>query len=53
MSLMQYLNIYIQDIQQMLLFKTTYDKYISQKKEKQQYISVGTVRMFIGPSARR
>jgi hypothetical protein len=29
-----------------------YNKYICQKKEKQQYISVGTVRMFIEPGAR-
>ena len=31
----------------MLLSKVTYSKYICEKKEKQQYISVGTVRMFI------
>ena len=36
----------------MLLSKATYDKYIFQKKEKQQYIAVGTVRMFIEPSAK-
>uniref|UniRef100_A0A8C5C5S8 Forkhead box N4 n=1 Tax=Gadus morhua TaxID=8049 RepID=A0A8C5C5S8_GADMO len=31
--------------------KATYNKYICQKKEKQQYIFVGTGRMFIEPSA--
>ena len=36
----------------MLLSKATYDKYIFQKKEKQQYIAVGTVRLFIEPSAK-
>ena len=35
----------------MLLSKATYYKYICQKKEKQQYIAVSTVRMFIEPSA--
>ena len=30
-----------------LLSKATYNKYICQKKEKQQYIAVGTVRMFM------
>jgi hypothetical protein len=32
--------------------KVTYNKYICQKTEKQQNISVGTVRMFIEPSAK-
>ena len=31
----------------MLLFKATYNKYICQKKEKQQYITVGRVKIFI------
>ena len=35
-----------------LLSKATYNNYICEKKEKQQYISVGTVRMFIEPSAK-
>ena len=30
----------------MLLPKATYNKYTCQKKEKQQYITVGTVRIF-------
>ena len=30
-----------------LLSKATYNKYTCQKKEKQQYISVDTVRLFI------
>ena len=34
----------------MFLSKTNYNKYICQEKEKQQYISVGAVRMFIEPS---
>ncbi|CAL8365855.1 unnamed protein product [Arctogadus glacialis] len=45
-------NIYLQGIQQTPLSKATYNKSICQKKEKQQYISVGTVRMFIEPSAK-
>ena len=36
----------------MLLSKATYKKYICQKKENQQYIAVGTVKMFIEPSAK-
>ena len=35
----------------MLLSKVTYNKYICQKKEEEQFIAVGTVRMFIEPSA--
>ena len=35
----------------MFLSKATHNKYICQKKVK-QYISVGTVRMFIEPSAK-
>ena len=34
------------------LSNSTYNKLIRQKKAKQQYISVGTVRMFIEPSAK-
>ena len=37
--------IYIEVVYQVLLSKATYNKYICQKKEKQQYITVGTVRM--------
>ena len=47
-----YIYIYIQGIQQTLLSKATYSKYICRKKEKQEYVSVGTVRMFIEPSAK-
>ena len=36
-------DIYIQGIQLKLLPKETYNKYICQKKEKQQFIAVGTV----------
>ena len=36
----------------MLLSKATSNKCICQKKEKQQYIVVGTVRKFIEPSAK-
>ena len=36
----------IQGVYQTLLPKTTYNKYICPKKEKQQYIAVATVRMF-------
>ena len=32
--------------------KAIYSKYFCQKKEKQQYIAVSTVRMFIEPSAK-
>ena len=42
---------YIQGIKQTLLSKATYNKYICQKKQKLQYIAVGTVRMFIEPIA--
>ena len=35
----------IEGIQQTLLSKATYSKYICQKKEKQQYITVSTVKM--------
>ena len=34
------------------LSKAIYNKYTWQKKEKQQYIAVGTVRMFIETSAK-
>ena len=34
------------------LSKATYNKFVCQKKEKPQYISVGTVRMSIEPSAK-
>ena len=37
-------------IYQTLLSKATYNKYICHKKVK-QYIAVGTIRMFIEPSA--
>ena len=47
-----YIHIYIQGVQQTLLSKATYNQYICQKKGKQQYISVGTVRMFIEQSAK-
>ena len=36
----------------MLLFKAIYNWYISQKKEKPQYIAVSKVRMFIETSAK-
>ena len=36
----------IQSIQQTLLSKATYNKYICQKKEKRQDIAVNTVKMF-------
>ena len=36
----------------MPLSKATYNEYICQKKEKQQYISAATERMFIEPSAK-
>ena len=39
----------IKGVQQMLLSKATHNKSICQKKGKQQYISVGSVRMFIEP----
>ena len=42
--------IYIQGIYQTLLFRAIYNKYISQKKEKQEYIAVSTVRIIIEPS---
>ena len=35
-----------------LLSKATYNKNICQKKEKQQYIAVGTVILFIEASAK-
>ena len=44
--------IYFEGIQQMLLSKDTYNKYICQREEKQHYFAVGTVRMFIEPSAK-
>ena len=47
-----YIHVYIEGIQQTLLSKASYNKYICQKKEKLQYISVGTERMFIEPSAK-
>ena len=47
-----YINIYIQGVYQTLLSKAPYNNYICQEKEKQQYIFVGTVRMFIEPSAK-
>ena len=40
-------------IYQTLLSKATKNKYICQMKEKQKYIAVGTVRMFIEPSVTR
>ena len=43
-------NIYMEGIQHTLLSKATYKKKIRRKKEK--HISVGTVRMFIEPSAK-
>ena len=47
-----YIYIYIEGIKQTLLSEATYNKYISQKKEKQQYITVCKVRMFIEPRAK-
>ena len=47
-----HLSFYIQGIYQTLLSKATYDKLICKKKEKQQYIAVSTVRMFIEPSVK-
>ena len=47
-----YVYIYIQGVQQTLLSRATHNKSICQKKEEQHYISVGTVRMFIEPSAK-
>ena len=44
--------IYIKGIQQALISKATYNKYICLKKGKQQYLAVGTVRLFIEPSAK-
>ena len=44
--------VYSQGLQQTLLSTASNNKYICQKEEKQQYSSVGTVRMFIGPRAR-
>ena len=41
----------IQSVKQTLLSKAIY-RYICQKKEKQQLISVDTVRMFIEPRAK-
>ena len=46
-----YIYIYIEGVKQMLLSQVTWDGYVCQKKEKQQYISVGTVRMFPEPRA--
>ena len=46
-----YLISLIQGIKQMLLSKATYNKYICHKKGKKD-ITVGTVRMFIEPSAK-
>jgi hypothetical protein len=41
-------------MEQTILSKATYNNYISKKKErkKQQYITVGSVRMFREPSAK-
>ena len=39
--------VYIQGVQRTLLSKATYNKNIWQKEEKQQYITVSTVSMFI------
>ena len=41
--------VYIQGIRQTLLSRATNNTNICQKKEKQQYIAVVTVRMFIEP----
>ena len=43
---------HIQGVEQMLLSEEIYYKYISQREEEQQYITVGTVRMFIGTRAK-
>ena len=45
------IHIYIEGVKHTLSSKATYNKYICQKIEK-QYIAVGTVRMFIEPSAK-
>ena len=42
--------IYIQGLKQTLLSKETYNKHICHKKVK-QYMAVGTIRMFMEPSA--
>ena len=44
--------VHIEGIKQTLLSKASYNKYICQKKQKQQYITVGTVRMFLEPSTK-
>ena len=49
-SINDYIDIYIKGIEQTLVSEVAYNNYICQKKE-QQYIAVGTVRMFIEPSA--
>ena len=50
---MAYIYIYIQGLYQTLLSRAyLYNKYIIQQKEKQQYISVVTVRMVIEPRAK-
>ena len=41
---------YIEGVQKTFLSKVTYNKCICHKKEKQQYVAVGRVRMFIEPS---
>ena len=46
-----YYHIYIEGIQHTLSSKVTYNKHVCQKKVK-QYIAVGTVRMFMEPSAK-
>ena len=48
----RFIYINIQGIKQTLLSIVIYNKYICPKKEKQQYIFVGTARMFIEPSAK-
>ena len=47
-------NVYIEGVEpsETLLSKATHNMYICQNKEQQQYITVGTVRMFIEPSAK-
>ena len=47
-----YIYVYIQGVYQTLLPKATNNKYICRKKGKPHYISVGTLRMLIEPSAK-
>ena len=44
------IHIYIQGVEQTLSSEATYNKYVCEKKEKQQHIAVGTARTFVEPS---